>query len=220
MSEKTEEEEVVSSKTRRNISRSLSWLLRHGIKKCGLKVRDDGYVKLDDVLATTHKRVRKNFEIATKDLIRDIVKRCPKQRFRIEFFDGVEYIRANQGHSIRGVISDEKLLKRIKTPIKTCIHGTFSEAWSKIKKSGGLSKMTRNHIHFAKGLPGDDRVISGMRRTCDVFIYVNVGKCLESDIPFFESANGVLLSPGNEKGVIPISMFEKVVSRIDGRSLS
>ena len=104
MSEKTEE--VASSKTRRNISRSLSWLLRHGIKKCGLKVRDDGYVKLEDVLTCEHKRVRRNFEIATKDLIRDIVKRCPKQRFRVEFFDGVDYISANQGHSIRGIISD------------------------------------------------------------------------------------------------------------------
>ena len=36
-------------------------------------------------------------------------------------------------------------------------------------------------------------------------------KCLDSDIPFFESANGVLLSPGNEKGQIPLEMVEKVV---------
>ena len=75
--------------------------------------------------------------------------------------------------------------------------------------------MTRNHIHFAKGLPGADGVISGIRDTCEVYIYVNVKKCLETGIPFFESTNGVLLSPGNDKGLIPLSMFDKVVSRID-----
>ena len=79
--------------------------------------------------------------------------------------------------------------------------------------------MTRNHIHFAKGLPGDGKVISGMRKTCDIFIYVNVEKCLKSGIPFFESSNGVLLSPGNDKGMIPLSMFDKVVSRVDDKSL-
>ena len=71
--------------------------------------------------------------------------------------------------------------------------------------------MTRNHIHFAKGLPGEDGVISGMRSSCDVLIYMDAKKCLDSDIPFFESANGVLLSPGNEKGQIPLEMVEKVV---------
>ena len=100
MSEKIEE--VASSKTRRNISRSLSWLLRHGIKKCGLKVRDDGYVKLEDVLTCEHKRVRRNLRSRPR-IDQEMVKRCPKQRFRIEFFDGVEYIRADQGHSIQGL---------------------------------------------------------------------------------------------------------------------
>ena len=216
MTTKTEE---VSTKTRRNISKSLSWLLRHGITTCGLKIRDDGYVKLKDVMSCEHKRVARFLKTATSELIRDIVKRCPKQRFSIEIFNGIEYIRANQGHSVRGLISDEKLLKKIKIPPKTCVHGTFSEAWSKVQKSGGLSRMTRNHIHFAKGLPGDGKVISGMRKTCDIFIYVDVEKCLKSGIPFFESSNGVLLSPGNDKGMIPLSMFDKVVSGVDDKSL-
>ena len=32
----------------------------------------------------------------------------------------------------------------------------------------GLSKMARNHIHFAAGLPESDGVISGMRSTSEV----------------------------------------------------
>ena len=30
------------------------------------------------------------------------------------------------------------------------VHGTYSKAWEQIRKQG-LSKMRRNHIHFAKG---------------------------------------------------------------------
>jgi|FrelakmetLWP11LW_1041352.scaffolds.fasta_scaffold204988_1 2'-phosphotransferase len=33
---------------------------------------------------------------------------------------------------------------------RTVVHGTFSKFWPLIKQSG-LSRMKRNHIHFAKG---------------------------------------------------------------------
>lgn len=41
------------------------------------------------------------------------------------------------------------------------LHGTSQEAWEKIKTSGGLDRMKRNHIHLAKGRPGSNSVISG-----------------------------------------------------------
>ena len=37
----------------------------------------------------------------------------------------------------------------------------------------GLCRMARNHIHFAAAMPGEDGVISGMRGSCQVSIYVN-----------------------------------------------
>ena len=48
------------------------------------------------------------------------------------------------------------------------IHGTDFKSWNDIQSSGGLSRMKRNHIHFAAGEPGDDGVISGMRSSCPV----------------------------------------------------
>ena len=34
--------------------------------------------------------------------------------------------------------------------------------------------MSRNHIHFAIGYPGDKEVISGMRKTCDILIEIDL----------------------------------------------
>jgi 2'-phosphotransferase len=46
------------------------------------------------------------------------------------------------------------LLKQVTCPSEApvCIHGTYWKAWQLIK-AGGLSKMKRNHIHFAMGMP-------------------------------------------------------------------
>lgn len=72
--------------------------------------------------------------------------------------------------------------------------------------------MTRQHIHMAVGLPEDDAVISGMRSSAQVLVYVDVDKCIAAKIPLFLSANGVVLSPGDDKGMIPLAMFERVVN--------
>lgn len=71
--------------------------------------------------------------------------------------------------------------------------------------------MNRNHIHFAKGLPADGSVISGMRTNCQVYIYINLELALAEGIKFYRSANEVLLSPGNEKGIILPKYFLKVL---------
>lgn len=136
-------------------------------------------------------------------------------------------IRANQGHSIK--VDVEGLL----TPItieagnipSTCVHGTDSHAWKLILKSGGLRRMGRTHIHFASGLPAGftsastteekqaQPVISGMRKSSTILIYVDVKKALEKGIKFWVSENGVVLSEGDEKGVLSYEFFERVESR-------
>ena len=64
-------------------------------------------------------------------------------------------IRANQGHSL--AISSENLLKPILVTDpdfpSLVVHGTNDEAWNGIRKSGGLKRMSRRHVHFATGVP-------------------------------------------------------------------
>jgi 2'-phosphotransferase len=78
--------------------------------------------------------------------------------------------------------------------------------------------MKRNHIHFAKGLPGDSGVISGMRQNAEVRIYIDVAKAMNAGYEFFESSNGVILCPGDENGTLPSKFFNKVTPKMLDKS--
>ena len=65
------------------------------------------------------------------------------------------------------------------TPV--VIHGTYYRNWSKIKGSG-LNRMNRQHIHFSPGEPGDAKVISGMRSSCQIHIHIDVDKAIAGNV--------------------------------------
>ena len=61
------------------------------------------------------------------------------------------------------------------------IHGTYFKNWNFIRNEG-LKRCGRNHVHFAIGEVGNDGVVSGMRESAEVVIYLNMelalqGKC-------------------------------------------
>ena len=144
------------------------------------------------------------------------MKNCNKQRYGLkEDEDGRLLIRANQGHSIKEVNVD---MERIMSPddVTSVIHGTNFKAWNEIQKTG-LNKMKRNHIHFAAGEPGSEGVISGMRASAQVYIYIDVHKAMEDGIVFYRSANNVILSPGDEEGTIQTKYF-KCVKNIQNKT--
>ena len=80
--------------------------------------------------------------------------------------------------------------------------------------------MARNHIRifhfltildFAKGLPGDNQVISGMRYSCNVIIEIDMAKAIKDGYKFYKSLNDVILCPGKgEDGALPPTYFSKV----------
>jgi len=140
-------------------------------------------------------------------------------------------IRANQGHSIK--IDTDGLLTSITQEAgnvpETVIHGTDEPSWKLILKSGGLRRMGRNHMHFASGLPagfkplssftgateGNENapVISGMRKNSSILIYIDIHAALAAGIKFFVSENGVILTEGNEQGILSYEFFKRVESR-------
>ena len=229
----------------RKISHTLTWVLRHHALKLGLPMTKDGYVPVSLLMQHSHPRLQGLH--LTVDGLLQVVATNEKQRFKLEEKAAADFdpgtaaakllppdtsflcIRANQGHSIPGINSHElfqPLTSDELAEIPTIVHGTFQEAWGAIQKSGGLSKMGRNHIHFAHGLLGQDGVISGMRKSCQVYIYISAVKCAQDGIKFYRSDNGVLLTAGvNEKGILPVEYISYVTDKkgdllLDQRSSS
>ena len=209
-------------------SKLLSWALRHGAGELGLTLRGDGFVAVDVLLAALGQRARG----INHALVRRIVADCPKQRFGLaeEPAEGgggggglVLLIRANQGHSITGVVSEE-LLRPLHTAAEAgavVVHGTLMQHWAGPTgiAARGLSRMSRQHVHFASGLPGEDGVRSGMRKGCTLLVYLDAGAALAAGLKLFMSANGVVLCPGDAQGFVAPHFFLRVVDARDGTEL-
>ncbi|KAJ3320595.1 hypothetical protein HDU93_003486, partial [Gonapodya sp. JEL0774] len=166
------------------LSKSLSYILRHGAEKEGLRMRADGYVKLDelDIASVVSENDKKRFTLRREDVTGAVLiesndgEAIATEEARVDRV-GDWYIRANQGHSVKVEGLDLELVENVED-IPTVIHGTYLRHWPSIAKKG-LSKMGRTHIHFASGLLGDNGVISGMRSDCNCYIYIDVAKAME-----------------------------------------
>ena len=187
----------------KKVSINLSKILRHQAIQRNIHIDDSGWIKLDDILKCNE------FKNTSLDDIKYIVENNEKKRFTLELRNETYFIRANQGHTINSV-KDELLLIEIKQGyIDNVVHSTFRKNYELIKLNG-LCRMSRNHIHFAKSKD----VSSGIRKNAEVYIYVDVNKAMEAGIKFYESSNGVILSPGiGEDGFISTEYFSKVEFR-------
>jgi 2'-phosphotransferase len=181
------------TKSEKELARSLTKLLRHmkPQTQSRLQMRPDGYVRLAAISG-----LMSEFKTLTLNLARAIVAEDNKQRFSLVEESGDWFIRANQGHTVAG-LDDDLLLTRITSAaeLPVVVHGTYLESWPQIR-AGGLSRMARNHVHFASGLPSASGVISGMRKSSEVLVYVDAAKTMAAGIEFFRSANGVILTVG------------------------
>lgn len=197
------------SKTRDiEISKSLSWLLRHGALKEGIPIQSDGFIKVIDLL---NHRTLKSKNVVLSDVER-IVEFDSKQRYKIKNDKGVLKIKANQGHSIQQV--NQLQMTQVQKPaeIPLDVHGTYYRFWDSIKIQG-LRSMQRNQIHFSNSdRISPKEVHSGFRSSCEILIYIDVSKAMNDGIEFHISENQVILSSGID-GVIPPKYFSKVVDR-------
>lgn len=75
-----------------------------------------------------------------------------------------------------------------------------------------LGESREDGVKKALGEAEDGKVISGMRRSAQVLIYVNLKRALEGGCPFWRSENGVILSEG-VGGLVPLEFVDVVVER-------
>ncbi|KAJ1306594.1 hypothetical protein OPQ81_007594 [Rhizoctonia solani] len=209
-------------------SKTLSYILRHGAAKEHLTIRSDGYVRVLDLLARPKLK-----DLDLPGLLK-IVTNDQKQRYQLGVQNGPDgpkvpivpitsaqapdlatslWIRANQGHTLK---VDDLETKPITDPseVPCAVHGTNLKAWESIKAQG-LSRMRRNHIHLASGRPGASGVISGMRSSSQILIFIDIAAAIAAGILFHLSANGVILTAGDSNGLIPPVYFSSVEKKVD-----
>lgn len=174
---------------REHVSKTLSFVLRHGAIKEKVPISPDGFVKISDLI---NYFIKKGIYLSTSDF-HAIVSNCVKKRFELMG----DAIRANQGHSLKEIKLDTHRIVLSPTEIPKVIHGTYMKNLASIKAKG-LSRMNRNHIHCASST----NALSGMRSNCDLIVEIDSVAAMGDGIVFYISKNGVILTEGID-GVLP-----------------
>ena len=163
------------NKENERVSKKISYLLRHGADKEGLKMDEEGWVDCKDLCSMVK---------ITKTVLEDVVATNDKKRFA--FSADKRKIRASQGHTLK---IDLKLKKTI--PPDKLYHGTIWTVMSSIFKLG-LIKMERTHVHLSADIKTATTV--GSRRGTPTIIVVNTAQMHKDGFEFFLSDNGVWLT--------------------------
>jgi len=205
--------ELKPSRLRARLSPLLSKVLRHTALSWNLKLGEDGFVCVTELISlppfvelrTTVHDVESVVDWERQD--------GKKQRFALRSGTHGLEIRANQGHSSNTINS--QLLAQPVVPAglpALVVHGTYLRHAEKIV-SEGLRPMDRCHIHMfieEKGVG---------RKDAEILIFVDVLLAASAGIEFLISENAVVLSTGGAHGSIPSSCFRSIVRVQDGAVL-
>lgn len=164
----------------KEISKAMSYWLRHAPEKGGLTLDDSGWAPVDDVLAAlARKRLTDSVEV-----LRQVVADSDKQRFELSE-DGTR-IRARQGHSV-----EVDLDWPIAEPPEHLFHGTVDRFLDAILAEG-LKPMARHHVHLSPDVETASKV--GARRGKPVILRIAAGAMARDGAVFRLSSNGVWLA--------------------------
>jgi putative RNA 2'-phosphotransferase len=160
------------------ISKFLSYVLRHAPQEIGLELDSEGWT---DYPGLSHKVCAK-FGVSDAD-IRRVIDENAKKRFTLTG----NRIRAAQGHSV-----DVKLELQPVAPLAVLYHGTTVDAWEKIKVSG-LKPMGRTHVHLSPDIE-TARLVAIRRKGPHILLTVDTSTMANQGYSFLVADNGVWLT--------------------------
>jgi len=172
------------------VSKLLSYVLRHNPDEFGLKLDAAGWISVDALLAGLSSHGR---EVSQDELLA-VVANNSKQRFALSE-DGAQ-IRANQGHSVTVALGYEPA-----EPPELLYHGTVERFLESIQ-TNGLIKGERSHVHLSADLNTASEV--GARRGKPVILTVRAGDMQAAGHSFFLTPNKVWLTDH-----VPPEYFER-----------
>ena len=162
------------------ISKFLSYVLRHRPDEIGITLDPQGWVSIDALLAAASSH---GTPITREDL-ELVVSNNSKQRFAIS--DDGTRIRASQGHS-----TSVDLGYAASAPPAVLYHGTAGSNVDSIRAQG-IVRGQRHHVHLS--VDTDTAMQVGGRHGSAVVLVVRAGEMHAAGHEFFLSANGVWLT--------------------------
>ena len=159
------------------VSKKLSYMLRH--------CTDPLYIELNGGWAdvnTIIKALRERYPQISRAVLDEIVANDEKGRYSYNV-DGTK-IRANQGHSIPGIIIDMEQ----PDPPEYLYHGTATRFLDSIKKNG-LIPMSRQYVHISPDY--ETAVKVGKRHGKPVVLLIDARRFVSDGNELYLSANGV-----------------------------
>jgi putative RNA 2'-phosphotransferase len=123
-----------SEKIKTEVSKMMSYILRHDPSKYGIALDESGYTEIETLINA----LKESFPWVRMEHVEEITRTSPKKRFEISG----KKIRAQYGHSIKvNPVSEEV------APPEYLFHGTSPEFIENIKKEG-LMSMNRLWVHL------------------------------------------------------------------------
>ena len=160
-----------------NMSRYLSYLLRHDPAAAGIALDRNGWAKVDELLAGVCAKGRVlNFETLVTIVEND-------QKHRYSFNEDRTMIRANQGHSVAVDLEMKQL-----PPPDVLYHGTAEKYLPSIREKGIL-KRSRNYVHLSMDAETARKV--GARHGVPVVLVIDAAQMAQDGFLFILSENGV-----------------------------
>jgi putative RNA 2'-phosphotransferase len=183
--------EPVNEKQRNEISKFLSYVLRHEPQAIGLQLDVDGWAQIDLLILAAAKQGHE----LSRAIIESIVESSEKKRFALSA-DG-QRIRAVQGHS-----NAEVRLQHVeKVPPEILYHGTATRFLQSILKQG-LIPGSRHHVHLSQDIQTATAV--GQRYGKPVTLKVESLRMHQQGYTFFQAENGVWLTDH-----VPVSFIQQ-----------
>lgn len=164
-----------------DISKFLSFVLRHAPESIGIQLDREGWASIDSVLAGA---TTQPFTL-NREILQTVVSENDKKRFEISTDD--QSIRAVQGHTSSSV--RRKYLEN--QPPEFLYHGTVERFLDSILKQG-LQPGTRHHVHLSANI--ESAVSVGRRRGKPVVLKIDSSQMYRQGFKFFLAENGVWLT--------------------------
>ena len=177
-----------------SLSKYLSYLLRHHPETLKLKMDNNGWVSVDELLTKINAETQYSISL---DELKEVVERNDKKRFAFRDNNWGLFIRAVQGHSLSSVNMKYKSVK----PPKILYHGTAYRFVDSIMKSGILA-MKRQYVHLSSDY--DTAVSVGIRHGKVKVLIVDAEKMYNDGVEFYKSENGIWLTKFVDKKYVSI----------------